>query len=312
MEEASQAGKYPLYDARVSFIDGAGAQMIMIAWQRPDGLLKGVNVLYQDDWGIKDCYGADDMEVDRWEELVDRLKQEGLGSFKVPLAYCRALIVEARAVNKRTRHKIPVAYAVWRPSIELDAEPQKQAVETILPPRPYTREIAQLAAHGDAIYRLPEFNSWYYDPFEKLQGYVLRYSGTLDTITQAQARGRKRKSASKAEHSRHTLELIVSEAIETSVDTTWRLLYESRLRRQAALFALIGRNEDAQLLSAAASMLHPDSQVPPQDQPFLRAMMHYTLENGLVRMLTQIIESGEGPFGKLPLNMFRDSDDWGY
>jgi len=28
--------------------------------------------------------------------------------------------------------------------------------------------------------------------------------------------------------------------------------------------------------------------------------------------LTEIIESGEGPFGKLPLNLFRDNDDWGF
>src|SRR6266571_3326016 len=56
----------PLYQARVSFIDGTGSQMIMISWQRPDGLLKGVNVLYQDHWGIKDCYGTDSMETGRW------------------------------------------------------------------------------------------------------------------------------------------------------------------------------------------------------------------------------------------------------
>src|SRR5215472_16208600 len=48
----------PLYQARVSFVDGTGSQMVMISWHRPDGLLKGVNVLYQDQWGIKDCYGT--------------------------------------------------------------------------------------------------------------------------------------------------------------------------------------------------------------------------------------------------------------
>jgi hypothetical protein len=47
-----------LHEARVSFIDGSGTQMVMLAWKRSDGLLKGVNVLYQDTWGIKDCYGT--------------------------------------------------------------------------------------------------------------------------------------------------------------------------------------------------------------------------------------------------------------
>jgi len=311
MDEASQSSQFPLYDARVSFVDGAGAQMIMIAWQRPDDLLKGVNVLYQDDWGIKDCYGADDMEVDHWEELIERMEQEGLGSYQVPLAYCRALITEARQVNKRTRHKVPVAYAVWRPSIEVEEADQKQQVETMLQPLSYTPDVALLAQRGDTLYALPEFNSWYYDPFDSLRSYVYQYSGVLNRIDD-QAQRRKRKAQSKAGSSRADLEAIVTEALEKSVDTRWRLHYESRLRRQAALFVLINRTEDVQLLRAVAAMLHPDSGVPPRDQPFLRAMMHYTLENGLARLLSEMIESGEGPFGKIPLDLFKDSDDWGF
>lgn len=311
MEEVSQSSQYPLYDARVSFVDGAGAQMILIAWQRPDDLLKGVNVLYQDDWGIKDCYGADDMDVEHWEELVERLKEEGLNSFQVPLAYCRALITEARGVNKRTRHKIPVAYAVWRPSIEQEDETQKQYVQTMLPPLAYTPEVALLARRGDTLYELPEFNSWYYDPFDSLRSYVYQYSGVLNRMEE-QSRERRRRVSNKARASQADLEAIVTEAIEKSVDTQWRLLYESRLRRQAALFALINRNDEAHLLSAVAAMLHPDSGVPPQDQPFLRAMMHHTLESGLMRMLSEMIESGEGPFGKLPLDLFKEPDDWGF
>lgn len=311
MEEAAEATQLPLYDARVSFVDGAGAQMVMIAWQRPDGLLKGVNVLCRDDWGIKDCYGADDMPVDHWEELIEHMKEEGLGSFQVPLAYCRALISESRAVNKRTHRKVPVAYAIWRPLLEVEDETHQQFVETTLQPRQYTPEVAQLAMHGDALYRMPEFNSWYYDPFDRVREYVLRYSGALSLI-ERQSRSRKRKSSGRTEDSRASLESIVTEALAANVDDAWCLKYETRLRRQAALFVLIDRANDAQLLSAVASMLHPDSGVPPQNQPFLRAMMHYTLENGMMRMLTEMIESGEGPFGKLPTDLFKDEDDWGY
>ncbi len=90
--------------------------MIMVSWRRPDGLLKGVNVLYQDTWGIKDCYGTDDMKPERWSELVKETGSQDFGSFQVSLAYARALIVEARAVNKRTRRKLPIAYSIWRPS----------------------------------------------------------------------------------------------------------------------------------------------------------------------------------------------------
>jgi len=86
------------------------------------------------------------------------------------------------------------------------------------------------------------------------------------------------------------LEAVVSEALEKVIDDPWRLLYESRLRRQAALFQQVDRGDEAQIMSAVASMLHPSSGVPPQEQPFLRAMMHRTLENGLMRLMTEIFE----------------------
>src|SRR5204862_8118383 len=117
MDEARQH-QLPLYEARASFIDGSGTQMVMLAWQRPDGLLKGVNVLYQDEWGIKDCYGTDEMYPVRWMELVSDMNDQGFGSFRVSLEFGRALIAEARAINKRTRRKLPIAYAICSPFIE--------------------------------------------------------------------------------------------------------------------------------------------------------------------------------------------------
>ena len=156
--EAAQ--ELPLHEARVSFIDGAGAQMVMLAWSKPDGLLKGVNLLCQDEWGIKDCYGTDEMPLERWLELVGNMDDQGFISFNVPLEYCRALIAEARQQSKRARHKLPVAYAVWRPLIEAGGPTPKNAhaTSTMLEPLLYDESLGQLAARGDELYQLPEFD----------------------------------------------------------------------------------------------------------------------------------------------------------
>ena len=304
-EDAAMAGiqQQPLYEARVSFVDGAGAQMMLMSWQREDGLLKGVNVLLQDDWGIKDCYGSDGMEPAHWNELVSAMKEQGFNSFKVPLDYCRAAITEARAVNKRARHKVSVAYAIWRPLIEGTDSARKSTppVATMLEPRPYTAEMASLAQRGQELYKLPEFNSWFYDPFDQVKPFIGLYTSHLRGA--ANPRARKRKEPRKAAPDNAKLEAVVSDALEKVVSEAWRLLYESRLRRQAALFQLVGRADEAQLMSAVASMLHPDSGVPPQDQPFLRAMMHYTLENGLMRLMTELFEKGS------PTGIFSNDDD---
>ncbi len=292
-----------LHEARVSFLDGSGVQMIMLSWRRDDGLLKGVNVLYQDTWGIKDCYGADEMEPERWSELVESMEGEGIGSFQVSLDYCRALIADARAVNKRTRHKMPVAYAIWRPFIEGNEPSQKNAAAPtiILEPLTFTPTLAKLAQRGDELLQLPEFESWAFDPFSSIQPYVNQYIEALNPADSS--RSRKRKGAQKASQ-----ETIVSEVLEKVVDDKWRLLYEARLRRQGALLQFVGRTDDAQLVSAVAASLHPNSGLAPQEQPFLRAFIHRSLGNGLLRMMAQALEGS--PFGSLPLDLFSEKEDF--
>jgi len=293
----------PLYEARVSFVDGSGAQMVMLSWRRSDGLLKGVNVLYQDTWGIKDCYGTDEMEVDRWIELVESMEEQGFGSFQVSLDYCRALIADARAMNKRTRHKLPVAYAIWRPLIEGDESSKKNtpAATIMLEPLSFTPTLAKLAQRGDELLQLREFESWTFEPFASIQPHVNSYIGAFTPVNSS--RSRKRKGVQKANQ-----ETIVNEVLEKVVDDKWRLLYEARLRRQGALFEFVGRTDDALMVSAVAAALHPASGLTPQEQPFLRAFMHRSLGNGLLRMMAEALEGGS--FGSMPLDLFSKDDDF--
>ncbi len=300
-----------LHEARVSFIDGAGAQMVMLAWRKSDGLLKGVNLLCQDEWGVKDCYGTDEMPVERWQELVGSMDEQGFISFNVPLDYCRAVIAEARQQNKRARHKIPVAYAVWRPLIEASSPAAKDAPPTLtmLEPQVYDESLGQLAARGDELYKLPEFDPWLFEPFANLHPYINTYLGSDALPTNVLAPGRKRKSSSKKlETQKREREALVDTVLEKAVDTRWRLLYDTRLRRQAALFQLVGRTEEADLISAVAATLHPDSGVPSQNQAFLRALVHRSLERGLIHVMAEMLEHAS--LQSSPLNLFHDGDDY--
>lgn len=299
----------PLHEARVSFIDGSGAQMVMLSWEKPDGLLKGVNLLCQDEWGIKDCYGTDEMAMERWQELVGNMDDQGFISFEVPLDYCRALIAEARQQNKRGRHKLPVAYSVWRPLIEAGAPASKDAptIVTMLEPQPYDAATALLAERGDELYKLPEFDPWLFEPFASLHPYIHNY---LNIGALPAHEGRKRKGAGRqSEAQKREREALVDDVLEKVIDTRWRLLFDTRLRRQAALFQLVGRDEEVALIGAVASMLHPDSGVPPQKQPFLRALIHRSLERGLIHMMAEMLESGlQNNLRKGPLAI----DHWGF
>ncbi len=321
--QARRSQRLPLHEVRVSFIDGVGAQMIMLSWERPDGLLKGVNLLYQDQWGIKDCYGTDEMDADLWASLIEQMEGQGFGSFSVSIEYARSLVGEARAVNKRTRHRIPVAFSIWRPFIEDEEARQKDVststtVPTALEPIPLTPEVRQLAQQrGGELVGMKEFSSWLFEPFESLQPYINRYwtNFALAEMSQnqsargrrARGRGQGRGNKDLSQEQLQYLEDAVSEAIANLIDEQWRALYEARMRRQALLFQFADRKKDASLVQAVAAALHPASGIPAIDQPFLRAMMRVSIQQGPIRMLAAALEAGQ--LDRLPLGPFSLGED---
>ncbi len=295
------------YEARVSYIDGVGSQMIMLAWKRPDNLLKGINVLYQDQWGIKDCYGTDDMDINHWAELVNEMNDKGFGSFQVPLEYGRALIAEAYSVTKRSRHKLPLAYTIWRPFIEGDG-PTDRNIPTGLQPLEATPEALKLALRGDELYAMQEFMSWMFEPPERVQVYVDRYWSKRDffSLATTNARGRGRKAGQKKAAAQEKLEPLISEALREVIDDAWRSVYAARLLRQAMLFQFAQRDEDVALMRATAAALHPTSGLPVENQPFLRSMMRATIEQGPLRALAEVLEAAN--LNATPINLYQGKE----
>jgi hypothetical protein len=297
--------RLPEYEARCSFIDGAGSQLVMLSWLRADGSLKGVNVLFQDQWGIKECYGIDEMEKGHWKKLVHELGEQGFGSFQIPFEHGRALVLEVRALNKRLRHKLPIAYAVWRPFIE-QGELGKKATRAFEPtaPLPLDEQTRNLARQGDALYQLPEFASWLYEPADALEPYISRYwsmYGLFDTRGAGKSAG-KHRSKARNKNQELLLNQLVDEALASVIDDTWRMHYELRLRRQAALLLASDRAQDAALARAVATMLHVDSHVAASDQPFLRTMLKLSIEQGPLRMVMDALSKGS--LDPLPTNIF--------
>src|SRR5579883_699423 len=269
----------PEYQARVSSIDGSGTQLIMLSWQRPDGLIKGINVLYLDQKGIKDCYGIDEMESAQWASFVDDLNKQGFSSFHVPFEYARSLVLEARALNKRSRYKLPVAYAIWRPTIEGNAPAKKHSVPaTILEPLLLEPSVLELAQHGARLFELKEFSSWLYDSVERIEPYISRYWSAYDPGEPRTRNRTSRQLKVQLQEQQELLTQLTREAISELVDDKWRLLYEARLRRQAALFHCVGRTQDVALMRAVAALLHPDSNVPVYEQAFPSALFRLSIE----------------------------------
>ena len=135
-----------------------------------------------------------------------------------------------------------------------------------------------------------------YEPLARIEPYINRYLVTSLTksFTSQESRASKRKTRAKQGQQglpAQPPDTIIHEAIDELVDPGWRLLYETRLRRQAALFSEADRMQDANLCMAVAAMLHPDSSVSVQEQPFLQAMMRFSIEQGPMRLMAERMEA---------------------
>ncbi|MBA2681549.1 MAG: hypothetical protein H0U76_24515 [Ktedonobacteraceae bacterium] len=279
----------PVHEARVSVVDGSGSQLIMLSWSRKDGLIKGINVLYQDQKGIKDCYGVDEMDVAQWDTLVKDLGEQGFSSFHVPFEYARALIMEARMLNRRSRYKVSIAYSIWRPLIEAGIREKKRGQKlpsTLLEPLNLSEEVIALGQRGGEIYQQKEFASWLYEPLERIEPFIAKYWAS-PALSASQGHAGKSKAE---EHQQLLLEQLIDDALEELVDDTWRRLYDARLRRQAALFQMANRKE-VMLLRASAALLHPDSPVPLKEQAFARTLMRLSIEQGPLRLMLQSLHN---------------------
>lgn len=289
----------PPHQARVSALDGSGSQLIMLSWLRPDGLIKGVNVLFHDQKGIKDCYGVDEMDAPQWQSLVHDLDEQGFNSFTVPFDFARQLIIDARALNRRTHTKLPIAYSIWRPLTEAglyppiflgsDSVPAKQkkgarlaGVADLLPITEETLALAQ--KEGAELYQLREFVSWLYDPVERIEPYISRYWSAQNAVESHKRGGRRELQA--------VLERLVEEAAHELIDEQWCSTYSARLLRQAALFQQVGREHDATTLQAVASLLLATEKVPAYEQAFPRAALRLSIEQGPLRLMMESLRSG--------------------
>jgi hypothetical protein len=300
----SHQQQYPQHQARVSSIDGSGTQLIMLSWMRPDGLIKGVNVLYQDQKGIKDCYGVDEMDVAQWEALVGDLDEQGFSSFTVSFAYALAIVIEARKLNKRTRTKLPIAYAIWRPLIEAglrDKRSLAQLPATTLGPLPLNEDTIEQAQKGDEIFLLKEFSSWLYEPIDRIEPYITRYWTAQNVLESSSSN--KRKSKTKQRDQQHLLDVLVDEALKELIDDTWRRMYAARLERQAALFQQVQQKQHVLSLLSIAALLQPNSPIPLQEQIFPRAFLRISIEQGPLRLMVESLRSGS--LGSFPIEFFQ-------
>lgn len=295
------------YEARVSPLDGAGNQLIMLSWRRRDHLIQGINLLVNAGYGLKDCYSIDEINGMQWQALVKDFQEHGYNSISVPFEYARALAIEAYGQKKRARGYLPLTYSLWRPYIEGSdtREKKKKLIASLVAVKqvPLTKLASSYALDGEELFELPEFASWSYDPMSRIIPYINRYMALLPQTFDLTQPGQLQLSRKQEQELALSLDQLVKEATEALIDTKWRLTYESLLRRQAAFFQQTERDRIGRVIQGIAAALHPDSSMPLEQQTFPQALLRISIKHGPLRLMLESLRSN-ATRAKAPFPLF--------
>jgi len=250
----------PVHRCLLSTIDGNGTQMVFVIRQQPDGYLKMMNTMFNDHEGIKDCMGADMMDEDSLEEMLDTMELSGISAVDVKLERCHQILEEAHQVTLKAGRRLPPQYVAWAGFLE--GEDRRDVEETEV----HEVDLAaqpELLEYCDELLELDEFESWFFNP-EEWKGHREAYR----SLERARGKDSDRK-----------WDEAIQQGLEAIMDDEHRLLWRERLRRQAWVLAQLYDDEEVwQWAIAAAAALEDDAGVPLHEHPLFYAMMERTLQ----------------------------------
>ena len=266
--ESAPGDMLPLHRCWATLIDGSGGQAVTVSRRHPDGNLKVISVQIDDMGGVKSCLGSDGMREEELGEIEADLVLDGLRPVPLALEECRSIVEEARRLSLATRVRLPIEFEVWKgllegntPRVQVSLEGQTEDSQQVL---------LALLPQTDILMAASEFQQWLFDP-----GLVAPY---LDEWSYAPP------EQHATPDGQQTLDTLVDLAISDLVKDEQRRLLSRRLRRQSWLLQKLGLAAASRLATAAAVGLDPQTGVPAQVHPFLRAMVLHSFYRAGLRV----------------------------
>lgn len=96
-----------------SLIDGHGNQGIVFTRMRDDGKLSLVGVVVNDEHGIIDCFGFNELSLEEFSRILERFFESDL-KLEVPFSYVKTILKSAEGVSYKAYGKLRYEYICWR------------------------------------------------------------------------------------------------------------------------------------------------------------------------------------------------------
>jgi len=232
--------------------------------------------------GVMDVYGLEPMSKRLSEEAIKAIAADKIAFYEVPLFYCRRLVDEARRLNAVSGQRVPAKFDYWYALLEGSASepqppPQELSPQQILADPELLEASAGLCEEDQPWllwFDLPELEP-YLEELEKLEQFI------PDTVA-----GTVNLSAVQAEGS------VITRAIQETMTEERQGLLRKRLADMAETFWYAGYQEKARQAMAASLALQPDSGIPAEQHPLLRASIRSWLREAM-EISEQIAEEAE-------------------
>jgi hypothetical protein len=245
-----------------SFIDGDGGQMVLILEPAAPRQFRLSSFFLSDSRGLADCFGTEAVTRQDITEVLRGLDGEEVGWVAVDRAYCRARVMEAKQINRRSHRRLPAEFEIWKDS--LGEEPAGEVLVALTEDAASADEHAERLAKSDRLLERPGFQSWL------LPGADL--APFLPVLLSAAGKPRRQRQAA------------VNEAVTACARLAFQKrqcrVWRSRLHRQAYLWSRQDAEVAATCLAAAWGMSE-GSGIAVDAHPLLRGMVLASFEVAL-------------------------------
>ncbi len=284
-----------LHSAYLTVVDGAGAQMALVArrWNeavhrasRDDSRdaedLASFHVIFDDTEGIQEAFGFPSQPSTELVDTLDDLEDDGLTPVPVPLPEIRAVVDLAYRHALERRGRVSVSFAAWE-SILAGDDPRRIPPVHLPDVNISVNSMHRLKQDFDVfagchrLLDLDEFGTWYFEADE--------ISSAVEKLQRLQ------RQRGEPDYERRLVGLI-RQTLASHVTPERRQRFRRRLERQAPLLMRLYDDPiHARRALAAAAGLAEEAGVPVSEHPLLQEMLVRSLEDILGRPL---IDEQEG------------------
>lgn len=151
-----------------STIDGAGNRMLFFLLPNSDGGNSSLlQLLFNDEAGVKD-FGLRRISRREWDEMFSHFAEQldnGMGMAELDPDYARALVTEARELNRRNRTQTPPGFLDLLPRIGSPQQEHTPPIYALLSPEEVHAD-ETIPKDPQDLFALPWFESWFLDAEE--------------------------------------------------------------------------------------------------------------------------------------------------